>query len=56
VALNAWREMTERAGEAYRAHLAHPRAEVRQVAQQGLELVDKRLAALDAALAGPPQA
>jgi hypothetical protein len=48
--LNMWREMTERAGDAYRAHLGHPRAEVRQVAQQGLELVNKRLAALNAAI------
>jgi hypothetical protein len=48
--LNIWRETTERAGDAYRAHLGHPRPEVRLVAQQGLELVAKRLAALDAAL------
>jgi hypothetical protein len=50
--LSAWRGMTERAGEAYRAHLAHPRIEVRQAAEQGLKLVDKRLAAINAALAG----
>lgn len=48
--LKQWRETTERAGEAYRAHLTHPRPEVRQAAEQGLELVAKRLAALDAAL------
>jgi hypothetical protein len=44
--LRAWLQATERAGEAYRAHLAHPRLEVRQAAQQGLELVEKRSAAL----------
>ncbi len=49
--LAAWRGMTEQAGEAYRAHLAHPRLEVRQAAEQGLKLVEKRLAAIDAALA-----
>ncbi len=48
--LKAWRAATEQAGEAYRAHLAHPRPEVRQVAEQGLELVGQRLAQLDAAL------
>ena len=50
--LATWRALTERAADAYRAHLKHPRLEVRQVAQQGLELVDKRLVALDTALAG----
>ena len=49
--LKMWRDTTEQAGDAYRAHLAHPRQEVRQVAEQGLELVAKRLATLDAALA-----
>lgn len=49
--LRDWRDMTERAGEAYRAHLAHPRPEVRLTAEQGLELVEQRLAALDLALA-----
>jgi hypothetical protein len=51
--LEMWRESTLRAGEAYRVHLAHPRQEVRHVARQGLELVEKRLAALDAALERP---
>jgi hypothetical protein len=51
--LEMWRESTRRAGEAYRAHLAHPRQEVRHVARQGLELVEKRLVALDAALERP---
>ena len=46
-----WREMTERAGEAYRSHLRHPRVEVRQAAEQGLKLVEERLAAIKAALA-----
>lgn len=49
--LEMWRNATERAGEAYRAHLAHPRHEVRQVAQQGLALVDMRLALLAEAIA-----
>jgi hypothetical protein len=49
--LIAWRQMTARAGEAYRAHLGHARPEVRQVAEQGHALVQTRLAALDAALA-----
>ena len=46
-----WRSMTERAAEAYRAQLSHPRMEVRQAAEQGLKLVEARLAAIDAALA-----
>ena len=49
--LETWRRLTERAEEAYRTHLSHPRPEVRQAAQLGLELVDQRLAALDKALA-----
>jgi hypothetical protein len=49
--LLAWRKMTERAGDAYRAHLQHPRPEVRQAAEQGLSLVAQRMAALDVALA-----
>jgi hypothetical protein len=52
--LKAWREMTERAGQAYRVHLKHPRSEVRHAAEVGLELVDKRLIALDAAIAAHP--
>ena len=49
-ALTTWRRLTERAEEAYRTHLGHPRPEVRQAAQLGLELVSQRLAALDKAL------
>jgi hypothetical protein len=49
--LEEWRRMTERAAEAYRAHLTHPRIEVRQAAEQGLRLVERRLHALDAARA-----
>jgi hypothetical protein len=48
--LMRWRQMSEQAGEAYRAHLGHPRIEVRQAAEQGLRLIEKRVAALDAAL------
>ena len=50
-ALEGWRRMTERAAGAYRAHLGHPRLEVREAAEQGLALTRERLAALDAALA-----
>jgi hypothetical protein len=48
--LMRWRQMSEQAGEAYRAHLGHPRIEVRQAAAEGLRLIEKRLAALDLAL------
>lgn len=48
--LKTWRQITERAEQAYRTCLGHPRPEVRLVAQQGLELISQRLAALDQAL------
>ncbi len=48
--LRHWRAMTEQAGDAYRAHLKHPRPEVRQAAEDGLQLVAERLHRLDAAL------
>lgn len=48
--LMTWRRLTERAEQAYRTHLGHPRPEVRQAAQLGLELACQRLAALDKAL------
>lgn len=51
-----WRGMTERAREAYRSHLTHPRAEVRQAAEQGLTLAEKRLAAINAALSASKKA
>ncbi len=50
-ALESWREMTQRADETYRAHLTHPRPEIRQAAQEGLGLVAQRLQALEGAIA-----
>jgi hypothetical protein len=52
--LIAWRQMTEEAGEAYRNHLGHSRPEVRQAAEEGLALLKKRVAAIDAALSEAP--
>ncbi len=48
--LFAWRQTFRRAEESYRARLNDPQREVRELAQRGLELVQQRLNALDAAL------
>lgn len=51
-----WDQVLHRAEESYRVHLADPRPEVQQVAQQGLMLVRGRLAALGPVLAAAVQA
>ncbi len=53
-ALERWRERLEQAQQMYQAHLSDPTPEARQAAGRGLALIQRRLAALDAALALAP--
>ena len=48
--LSTWQSTLQRAGDAYRGHLADPRPEVQQVARSGLTVIQRRLTAIDKAL------
>jgi hypothetical protein len=48
--LFSWRQTLRRAEESYRARLNDPQPEARELAQRGLDLIQQRLVALDAAL------
>jgi len=49
--LEGWRHVFKQAETAYRSHLESPRGDLQKAAQQGLTLVEGRLAALEKALA-----